>query len=259
MADDRAARRGWRWPAWSSRATCASRALLRRLHPRRGAGSRCGGSGRGRLVAPGAARDLDLGRSSPLAGRHGLRFVVPGDDEWPGGPGTTSTAASRCRRSGGAPLGLWVRGPRRPGRRWPATPSAIVGSRASTAYGERVATDLAAGLAGPRHHGRLGRRVRHRRRGPPGRARRRRADGRGAGRRPGRLLPARQRGAARGRWPTPACWWASATGRAPDPAALPDPEPADRGAVGRHGHRRGQRAQRGAQHRHLGDVAAAGW
>lgn len=87
---------------------------------------------------------FDAGRVLALAERHRLRFVVPGDEEWP----TSLHDLDRCdpvQDAGGAPLGLWLRG--RDGLADLARRAVgIVGSRASTAYGERVAFDLAAGV-----------------------------------------------------------------------------------------------------------------
>ncbi|MFD9096024.1 DNA-processing protein DprA [Streptomyces collinus] len=77
------------------------------------------------------ARDLDEAR------RTGVRFVVPGDTEWPGQLDDLGDAR---------PLGLWVRG--RPGLRMCALRSvAVVGARACTEYGTHVAGTLAAELA----------------------------------------------------------------------------------------------------------------
>lgn len=64
--------------------------------------------------------------------RVGGRLVVPGDEWWPAGVDDLADAA---------PAALWVRG------ELPTTHGvALVGSRASTTYGERVAYDLALGL-----------------------------------------------------------------------------------------------------------------
>lgn len=81
-----------------------------------------------------------------LARTHGLRFVVPGDEEWPAclqGLG----ACEPVQDGGGLPVGLWVRGEQSLAA-LARDAVAIVGSRASTAYGDRVAADLGAGLAG---------------------------------------------------------------------------------------------------------------
>lgn len=77
----------------------------------------------------------------------GLRFVVPGDAQW---PQTLSQldAIEPVGGMGGAPLGLWAKGPGRLGTGVHAA-VAVVGSRAATPYGEAVATDLAARLSDP--------------------------------------------------------------------------------------------------------------
>lgn len=73
-----------------------------------------------------------------------MRFVVPGDQEWPTGLDDL-TGCEQVNAMTGPPLGLWVRG----GGDLAALAGqsvAIVGSRACTAYGETVAGDLAAEL-----------------------------------------------------------------------------------------------------------------
>jgi DNA processing protein len=66
--------------------------------------------------------------------RLGGSLVVPGDPRWPAGLDDLGDAA---------PFALWCRG-----RLPAATAVAVVGARASTGYGERVAFDVAEGLAG---------------------------------------------------------------------------------------------------------------
>ena len=81
--------------------------------------------------------ERELGRAAQL----GIRFVIPGDDEWH--PRLDELAhADVLHRRGGIPLGLWVRGTRRLDEIGPSV--AIVGSRSSTSYGEQVAARLAA-------------------------------------------------------------------------------------------------------------------
>ncbi|MEU1709481.1 DNA-processing protein DprA [Streptomyces sp. NPDC005706] len=76
-------------------------------------------------------RDLEEARNA------GVRFVCPGDTEWPG----------RIDDLGDArPIGLWVRGTPSP-RVWALGSVAVVGARACTEYGTHVAATLAAGLA----------------------------------------------------------------------------------------------------------------
>jgi len=76
-----------------------------------------------RLAAIEPERDLER------AARLGIRWVVPGDAEWPT-PLDDLEAAEPLHRMGRAPLGLWVRGPLRLDR-LPA-PVAVVGSRSAT-------------------------------------------------------------------------------------------------------------------------------
>lgn len=84
------------------------------------------------LLARFAALDPDalMHRTQQL----GARIVMPGDDEWP---------AQLDDLGATAPWALWLRG-----RTLSAQRSvAIVGSRSCTAYGERVAADMAAEIA----------------------------------------------------------------------------------------------------------------
>ena len=80
-----------------------------------------------------------------LAAEAGARFVVPGDEEWPASVEDLA-GAEPIQRRGGRPVGLWLRGPGRLAE-WLERSVAIVGSRASTAYGNGVASDLAGDLA----------------------------------------------------------------------------------------------------------------
>jgi DNA processing protein len=66
-----------------------------------------------------------------------VRFVAPGDAEWPGQLDDLGDAR---------PLGLWVRG-RASLRMWALRSVAVVGARACTEYGAHMAATLAAGLA----------------------------------------------------------------------------------------------------------------
>ncbi len=76
-------------------------------------------------------RDLEVARDA------GVRFVCPGESEWPGQLDDLGDAR---------PLGLWVRG--RPSlRMWALKSVAVVGARACTEYGAHMAATLAAGLA----------------------------------------------------------------------------------------------------------------
>ncbi|MBZ5737029.1 DNA-processing protein DprA [Nocardioides mangrovi] len=88
--------------------------------------------------------EVDAQRDLERAARAGLRFVVPGDEEWPGGLDDLAHAGPVQER-GGVPLGLWVRGPLRLDRI--AGSLAVVGSRAATTYGVDIARELAADVA----------------------------------------------------------------------------------------------------------------
>ncbi|MFG2789427.1 DNA-processing protein DprA [Streptomyces sp. NPDC048419] len=67
----------------------------------------------------------------------GVRFVAPGDGEWPGQLDDLGDAR---------PCGLWVRG--KPSlRMWALRSVAVVGARACTEYGAHMAATLGAGLA----------------------------------------------------------------------------------------------------------------
>lgn len=89
----------------------------------------------GRLAAADAERVLEQAAS------RGIRFVIPGDAEWPLQVDDLEEAGALQER-GGVPVGLWVRGPLRLDRLGGSV--AIVGSRSSTTYGAQVAADLAA-------------------------------------------------------------------------------------------------------------------
>ncbi len=91
-----------------------------------------------RLDAMDPARDLDR------AQRLGLRFVVPGDDEWPAQV-EDLRVAEPVQQRGGPPLGLWVKGPLRLDE--VAQSVAVVGSRSATSYGGDVAAEIGAVLA----------------------------------------------------------------------------------------------------------------
>ena len=109
--------------------------VVRRL--REGGPALPGASGKrwaGLLARAEAARP---GRDLAAARDAGVRFVSPGDAEWPGQLDDLGDAR---------PLGLWVRG--RPSlRMWALKSVAVVDARACTEYGAHMAATLAAGLA----------------------------------------------------------------------------------------------------------------
>ncbi|ORW93404.1 DNA processing protein DprA [Mycobacterium sp. IEC1808] len=85
-----------------------------------------------------AAADLEL-----IAGRGG-RLITPDCDEWP----LLAFAAfgnAEVRARGGPPMVLWATGPARLDE-VAQRAAAVVGTRASTMYGEQVTADLTAGL-----------------------------------------------------------------------------------------------------------------
>ncbi|WP_408896127.1 DNA-processing protein DprA [Nocardioides sp. R1-1] len=91
----------------------------------------------GRLAAVRPERVLEA------AARRGIRFVVPGDEEWPASLDDLAGAGALHAR-GEVPVGLWVRGPLRLDQL--GSPVAVVGSRSSTAYGDHIASAMAAVL-----------------------------------------------------------------------------------------------------------------
>lgn len=82
----------------------------------------------------------DLARAGDL----GIRFVIPGDPEWPPGLDDLGHGVD-VQGLGGVPVGLWVRGPVRLDRLEGAV--AVVGSRSATSYGADQAARISAGLA----------------------------------------------------------------------------------------------------------------
>ncbi len=87
----------------------------------------------------GPAGGIDPSGDLATAERLGIRFVMPGDDEWPGQAWTTVLAAPPVQERGGPPLGLWVKGPLRLDQLAGAV--AVVGSRSATTYGADVAAE----------------------------------------------------------------------------------------------------------------------
>lgn len=80
---------------------------------------------------------VEPGRDLAVAQDAGVRFVCPGDVEWP---------AQLDDLGDARPIGLWVRG-RSNLRTWALKSVAVVGARACTEYGAHMAATLAAGLA----------------------------------------------------------------------------------------------------------------
>jgi DNA processing protein len=92
----------------------------------------------GRLAGLEPERELDQ------ATRLGIRFIMPGDDEWPDQLRDLDHCGQLQER-GGAPLGLWVKGPLRLDGQQDAV--AVVGARSATTYGADVAAAIAADVA----------------------------------------------------------------------------------------------------------------
>ena len=199
-------------------------------------------------VPPGS-RSIDPERDLERAGRLGIRWVVPGDPEWPT-PLDDLEAGEPLQEMGGVPLGLWVRGPLRLHEL--ADPVAVVGCRSATTYGTDQAAELAAGLARAgsavvsgaafgidqaAHRGSAGRRRPDRRRARVRCRPRLPGCASAAPRPPGR--PWRHRVRAR-------------AGLRAHADPFPGPQPRHRRARQGHGRGRGGRPQRFAQHGELG-------
>ncbi len=94
---------------------------------------------------PDRLREVDPVRELEQAERQGIRFLVPGDPEWPQGLDDLDHIDS-VQALGGTPPGLWVKGP------MPLTELdtsvAVVGSRALSVYGDEVARAIAGTVAG---------------------------------------------------------------------------------------------------------------
>jgi len=88
---------------------------------------------------------VDPERELARAAEAGLRFVVPGDAEWPDALDDLAHAPPLHER-GDVPVGLWCRGPLRLDEACRQA-VAVVGSRSATSYGGQVAGDIAATLA----------------------------------------------------------------------------------------------------------------
>lgn len=75
----------------------------------------------------------------------GLEFVIPGDPHWPTQLETLD--AVEVSGMGGAPLGLWIRGKQHDLNALAERAVSVVGSRASSSYGEMMACDIAAEIS----------------------------------------------------------------------------------------------------------------
>jgi DNA processing protein len=90
-------------------------------------------------------RRLDPARDLELARLGGLRFVVPGDEEWPVQLDDLEHATEVTEGRGGVPLGLWVRGPTRLDSLGDSV--AVVGSRSATDYGTSITREMCGVIA----------------------------------------------------------------------------------------------------------------
>ncbi len=97
------------------------------------------------LLTDGAARlaGIEPERELTQAERMGIRFVIPGDDEWPVSV-EDLVGVEALHDRGGVPLGLWVKGPL--ALHTLSESLAIVGSRSSTTYGDAIAQELGAAV-----------------------------------------------------------------------------------------------------------------
>lgn len=89
---------------------------------------------------------LDLTDYQAAVAAGHFRFLIPGDAEWPERLSDLSSVEAVQRR-GGTPYGLWLRGPGHLAT-LAARSVAIVGSRASSSYGDEIARMLGFDLAG---------------------------------------------------------------------------------------------------------------
>ncbi|MFF7753528.1 DNA-processing protein DprA [Streptomyces sp. NPDC007971] len=114
---------------------CGVREVVRRLRSGGEPLPGVGGSRWAGLLARAGRADPDQDLED--AGAAGMRFVCPGDAEWPG---------QLDDLGDGRPIGLWVRGV--PSlRMWALRSVAVVGARACTEYGAHTAASLSSGLA----------------------------------------------------------------------------------------------------------------
>jgi len=91
------------------------------------------------------ARAINPAELAGRAARSGQRFVIPGDEEWPTGLADLA-GCEPVNQLSGEPLGLWVSGGGHLGE-LAARAVAVVGSRASSAYGDNVAAELASDIS----------------------------------------------------------------------------------------------------------------
>lgn len=98
----------------------------------------------GELTGP-RSKGVDPAAELDRAEKQGIRFVCPGDDEWPEG----LAGLQRClaqQECGGAPVGLWLKG-RLSLAEASRSAIAVVGSRSATSYGLEQASQISSDLA----------------------------------------------------------------------------------------------------------------
>ena len=86
------------------------------------------------------AKSLDVDQLVERSEKAAMRFLIPGDEEWP--TGLDSLARVGKSGMGGAPVGLWVMGPAHLADISQRS-VAIVGCRSATSYGQDVAVEMA--------------------------------------------------------------------------------------------------------------------
>ncbi len=92
------------------------------------------------------ARRLDLASVERESALRGFRFVHRGSQEWLPALDDLESTGAVGGIEGGRPLGLWVAGPMKLAE-LAGSAVAVVGARASTPYGDTVASELAAELS----------------------------------------------------------------------------------------------------------------
>jgi len=94
-----------------------------------------------RVDASARVRRMSPADQLERAERRGMRYVIPGDPEWPAQVEPLDEVSPLYERTG-CPLGLWVRGPLSLQSAHRAV--AVVGARAATTYGDETAAGIAA-------------------------------------------------------------------------------------------------------------------
>lgn len=89
-------------------------------------------------------REVDPVRQLEQAARCGIRFLVPGDPEWPS-PLDDLDHGTEVQGLGGTPPGIWVKGPMSLTEL--ATSVAVVGSRSASTYGVEMTRAIAQHVA----------------------------------------------------------------------------------------------------------------